>query len=63
MIKLFIGVYQEAAHNHMDLIGDLEIFPGRTMANVTEEEQARLLLQEIKAEQVTRLNRIGIEAP
>jgi 1,2-phenylacetyl-CoA epoxidase catalytic subunit len=62
VIKHYIGLYQEAANNHMDLIGDLEIFPGQTMANLTEEQQARQLLQEIKAEQAARLRRIGVEA-
>ena len=60
LIKHYIGLYQEAANNHLDLIGDLEIFPGRMMADVTEEEQVRLLLAEIKAEHNRRLARIGI---
>jgi hypothetical protein len=45
----------------MDLIGDLEIFAGRTMAEMSEEEQARQLLSEIKAEQAARLRHIGVE--
>jgi len=62
VIKHYIGLYQEAANNHMDLVGDLEIFPGQTMANMSEEQQARQLLQEIKAEQVARLRHIGVSA-
>lgn len=60
MIKRFIGLYQQAANNHMDVIGDLEIFPGYRMAELNEEQQVRLLLEEIKGEQATRLNRIGV---
>jgi len=61
VIKHYIGLYQEAANNHLDLIGDLEIFPGRTMATMSEEEQARQLLKEIKAEQAARLAHIGVQ--
>jgi hypothetical protein len=60
VIKHYIGLYQEAANNHMDLIGDLEIFPGQTMATMTEEDQARTLLKEIRAEQDARLRHIGV---
>jgi hypothetical protein len=60
MINHYIGLYQEAANNHLDIIGDLEIFPGRIMANITEEEQVRLLLSEIQREHGRRLGRIGI---
>jgi hypothetical protein len=60
MIKRFIGLYQQAANNHMDLVGDLEIFRGYRMADLTEEQQVRLLLGEIKTEQATRLSRIGV---
>ncbi len=60
MIRHYIGLYQEAANGHLDLMGDLEIFPGRTMATITEEEQARMLLDEIKQEHNRRLRRIGI---
>jgi len=61
VIKHYIGLYQEAANNHMDLIGDLEIFPGQTMATLSEEQQARQLLKEIKHEQAARLKHIGVE--
>jgi hypothetical protein len=61
VIKHYIGLYQEAANNHMDLIGDLEIFPGQTMATMSEEAQARQLLQEISSEQAARLRRLGVQ--
>lgn len=61
MIKHYIGLYQEAANGHMELIGDLEIFPGHKMKDVTEEDQVRLLLNEIQSEQRNRLKRIGVE--
>lgn len=61
VIKHYIGLYQEAANNHMDLIGDLEIFPGERMATMSEEAQARRLLDEISAEQAARLRRLGVQ--
>ncbi len=60
VISHYIGLYQEAANAHMDLIGDIEIFPGHIMANITEEDQVRLLLKEIQDEHHNRLERIGL---
>ncbi len=57
----YIGLYQEAANAHMDLMGDLEIFPGHTMATTSEEEQVRILLAEVEEEHSKRLARIGLE--
>lgn len=59
-IKYHIGLYQAAADNHMDVIGDLEIFPGRLMRDTDEETQTRLLLAEIKKEQHQRMSNLGI---
>jgi hypothetical protein len=61
VIEHYIGLYQEAANNHMELIGDLEIFPGQRMATMSEEAQARQLLQEISTEQAARLRRLGVQ--
>ena len=61
VIKHYIGLYQEAANNHMDLIGDLEIFPGQPMATMSEEAQARQLLHEISTEQAARLRHLGVQ--
>ena len=60
VIKRYIGLYQECANQYIDEMGDIEIFPNRLLANVTEEEQARFLLQEIQREHGDRLGRIGL---
>jgi hypothetical protein len=61
-INHYIGLYQECANQHMDLMGDIEIFPGTRMASVTEEDQVRLLLAEIRREHAERSARIGLVA-
>jgi hypothetical protein len=61
VIDHYIGLYQAAADAHMDLMGDIAIFPGRRMAELTEEEQVRLLLEEIRQEHAHRLAAVGIE--
>lgn len=60
VIKHYIGLYQECANQYTELTGDIEIFPGRRMADVSEEEQTRLLLKEIADEHHARLERIGL---
>jgi Long-chain fatty aldehyde decarbonylase len=60
VIHQYIGLYQQAANNHMDLMGDIEIFPGHRMKDVTEEQQVRILLSEIHDEQGKLLGRIGL---
>ena len=62
VIHHYIGLYQECANAYMDLVGDVEIFPGRTLAGITEEEQARTLLAEIQHEHQRRMQRIGLDA-
>jgi hypothetical protein len=60
VIKHYIGLYQECANQYMGLMGDVEIFPGHTMAQVSEEDQVRLLLEEIRQEHAARSARIGL---
>lgn len=60
VIHHYVGLYQECANQYMALMGDVEIFPGRKMADVTEEDQVRLLLAEIAKEHAERSARIGI---
>lgn len=60
-IKYHIGLYQAAANNHMDVVGDLEIFPGKLLRDTDEETQTRLLLAEIKSEQSRRMSNLGID--
>jgi hypothetical protein len=60
VISHYIGLYQEAANNYMDIMGDIEIFPGRLMSTLSEEEQVRLLLLEVQNEHAARLARINL---
>jgi len=60
VIKHYIGLYQECANAYLDVVGDVEIFPGRKLAEITEEEQARTLLAEIQHEHQRRMQRIGL---
>ncbi|OGB25255.1 MAG: hypothetical protein A3I66_04120 [Burkholderiales bacterium RIFCSPLOWO2_02_FULL_57_36] len=60
VIHKYIGLYQEAANAHMDLMGDIQIFPGMKMADVSEEDQVRQLLFEIQTEYKQRLAHIGL---
>lgn len=60
VIHHYIGLYQAAADAHMGLMGDIAIFPGRRIADMTEEEQVRTLLAEIRQEHTNRLATLGI---
>jgi len=59
-ITHYVGLYQECANQHMALMGDIEIFPGRLMASVSEADQARMILAEIKEEHRARAARLGL---
>jgi hypothetical protein len=59
-INHYIGLYQECANQHMALMGDIEIFPGQKMATISEADQVRMLLGEIKREHSQRATRIGL---
>lgn len=61
-IRQYIGLYQEAVDGHKEMLGDIEIFPGILMANVTEEEQTRILLSEIQKDYRRCLEQIGLQA-
>jgi hypothetical protein len=61
VIDHYIGLYQAAANAHVALMGDIMIFPGRRMADLTEEDQVRLLLQEVRDEHAQRLATLGIQ--
>lgn len=61
VVHKYIGLYQTVADSHRDLMGDIQIFPGRLMANMTEEEQVRTLLAEIQRELSKRLAGIDIQ--
>ena len=60
VINHYVGMYQECANAHIDLIGDIEIFKGHKMYNLSEEDQVRILLKEINYEHNHRLERLGI---
>jgi 1,2-phenylacetyl-CoA epoxidase catalytic subunit len=59
-VRHYIGLYQEAANGHMDVLGDIEIFPGKKMADMSEEDQTRRLQQEIQDEYKIRLRNLGL---
>jgi len=59
-IHHYIHLYQLVANQYRDLVGGIEIFPQRRMADMTEEEQVRVLFREIQAEHERRLARIGL---
>jgi 1,2-phenylacetyl-CoA epoxidase catalytic subunit len=60
VIKKYISLYQAAANNHKELIGGIEIFPGRLMVNISEADQVTILLQEIQREFLQREALIGL---
>ncbi|HXZ97235.1 MAG TPA: ferritin-like domain-containing protein [Burkholderiales bacterium] len=62
VISHYIGLYQECANEHMSLMANIEIFPGRLISSVSEEDQVRLLLGEIRREHAQRAARIGLSA-
>lgn len=61
VIHHYIGLYQAAADAHQALMGDIVIFPGKRIADLTEEDQVRLLLAEIRAEHAQRLATLGLD--
>jgi hypothetical protein len=60
VIHHYIGLYQAAASAHLDLMGDIMIFPGKRIADLSEEDQVRMLLQEVRQEHAKRLVSLGI---
>lgn len=60
VIAHYIGLYQAAASAHLDLMGDIMIFPGKRIADLSEEDQVRMLLQEVRQEHAKRLRALGI---
>ncbi len=63
VIHHYIGLYQAAASAHVNLMGDIMIFPGQKMANLSEEDQVRMLLREVEQEHASRLITLGISPP
>ena len=59
-IRHYIHLYQLVANQYMPLIGDIEIFRGKAMRDVSEADQVRILLNEIQVEHQTRMQRIGL---
>jgi hypothetical protein len=60
IIHHYIGLYQECANQYRDLVGDVEIFKGKTLGELSEEDQTRLLLAEIQTEHRERMARVGL---
>jgi hypothetical protein len=61
VIHHYIGLYQAAADAHMDVMGDINIFPAKKIADLSEEDQVRLLLAEIRQEHANRMGTLGIQ--
>jgi 1,2-phenylacetyl-CoA epoxidase catalytic subunit len=61
VIHHYIGLYQAAADAHMDVMGDINIFPAKKIADLSEEDQVRLLLAEIRQEHGNRMGTLGIQ--
>jgi hypothetical protein len=60
VIDHYIGLYQECANQYSELVGDIEIFPGKKLGQLSEEDQARIVQKEIQDEHRRRLERIGL---
>jgi hypothetical protein len=56
----YVKIYREAAAKHMDVMADLEIFPGVPLGSVSEEDQVRILQKETQSEFDRRMSSIGI---
>ncbi len=61
VIHHYIGLYQAASTAHMDVMGDIMVFPGKRIADLSEEDQVRMLLDEVRAEHANRLASLGIQ--
>lgn len=61
IINHYVGMYQECTNEHVNFVGDIEIFKGHLLGDVSEEMQVRILLAEIKHEHKCRLHRMGIK--
>ncbi len=60
-IDHYIGIYQLAANAYMDEIGDICIFPGKKMRDLSEKEQVEILMRDVNEECDKRLERIGLQ--
>lgn len=60
VVRKYIGLYQTVADRHRDLMGDIQIFPGKLMADISEEDQVRTLSADIQRELSKRLAAIHI---
>lgn len=59
-IRHYIHLYQLVADQYMSEIGNIDIFPGRKMRDVSETEQVHILLNQIQHEHSERMARIGL---
>jgi hypothetical protein len=61
VIHRYVGLYQECANQYLDLVGDIEVFPGKKLADLSEEDQIRTLRAEIQREHQDRIRRLGLD--
>lgn len=59
-IQHYIHLYQLVSDQYMDVVGDIEIFQGKKMRDVSEKDQVYILLDQIQQEHTTRMQRIGL---
>lgn len=59
-IQHYIHLYQLVTDQYMDEVGDIEIFQGKKMRDVSEKDQVYILLEQIQQEHTTRMQRIGL---
>lgn len=59
-IEHYVHLYQLVTDQYMDDVGDIEIFQGRKMRDVSEKDQVYILLGQIQEEHATRMQRIGL---
>ena len=61
-IDHYIHLYQLVADQYIDDVGHIEIFKGRRMREVPEQEQVKILMAQVREEHSRRLERIGLAA-
>jgi 1,2-phenylacetyl-CoA epoxidase catalytic subunit len=60
-IRRYVSLYQAAANEHMNELGDIMIFKDRKMSEVSEEEQIKHIMNEVAEEYRSRSVAIGLE--
>ncbi|MBM3117045.1 ferritin-like domain-containing protein [Jeongeupia naejangsanensis] len=59
-IQHYIHLYQLVTDQYMEEVGDIEIFQGKKIRDVSEKDQAYILMEQIQQEHQNRMQRIGL---